>query len=200
MASGFDYRGDNAFAAQFTPDGDEVVYRYNHVGPALPLSSDERDRFIAAFRAGYGKLFWRSVAAMVGVTVIAIVAQIALQLSPEDWVAEVGLFVGLMPGMALLVVGFRRLTAAPAVALAARTPVAAPLPVAAFRRAQLAATPWWRFVPSLMISAVLTWRFHLIDNPLAPHNLVFSVLVVGSLALVVVQGFRKWRAGASPAA
>lgn len=200
MASGFDYRGDNAFAAQFTPDGDDFVYRRNGTGPALPLSADERDGFIAAFRAGYGKMFWRSVAAMVGVMMVVVVAQRALHVLSDGWFASIGPFVAIVPGVALLMVSISRRMAAPGVSLAARPPVAPPLPLAAFRRTQLVETSWWRFVPSLVISAVLTWRFHLIEAPLAPHNLLFSVLVVGSLALVVVQGFRKWWAGASPTA
>ena len=200
MDTGFDYRGDRAFAAQFSPDGVDFVYRRNRTGPALPLSADERDGFIAAFRAGYGKVFWLSVAAMLGVIIAFVAAQTALNLPSDGWVVGVGPFVGVLPVMALLIVSIRRLMAAPNVALAARTPVAAPVPVATFRRTQLVTAPWWRFMPSLVIAAVLTWRYDLIGNPLAPRNLVFSILVIGSVGLVVVQGFRKWRAGVSPTA
>ncbi len=197
MDIGFDYRGDRAFASQFSSDGVDFVYRRNRTGPALPLSAAERDEFIAAFRAGYRKVFWRSVATMVGSMVAIIVAQLALDLPSDGWVAGIGPFVGLLPGLVLLMVSIRRLMAAPAVALALRTPVAAPVPVATFRRTQLAATPWWRFFLPPVYAVFLTWRYDLIADPLAPRHLVFTVLAVGLIALAVVGGVSKWRAGSA---
>lgn len=125
-------------------------------------------------------------------------ANASRQTQPSDgWVAGVGPFVALLPGLALLMVGIRRLMAAPTVALALRTPVAAPVPVATFQRTQLAATPWWRLFLAPVYAAFLTWRYDLIADPVAPRHLVFTVLAVGLIALAVVGGVNKWRAGSA---
>src|SRR6185437_16090333 len=56
------------FADQFEEDGDGYLFRMNLKGPAVQVSADERDAFVATFNRSFTRLTWGLIATLTAFT------------------------------------------------------------------------------------------------------------------------------------
>ncbi|QDZ06525.1 hypothetical protein FPZ24_02765 [Sphingomonas panacisoli] len=174
------------FARQFVPDRDGYVYRRRQRGEAFRVTAAERDRFVADFDRGVGRLFWGGL-----VTLIAVMAvfEIWPTILPPDWQARHEVIVAVGASIAFLIIWWR-LSSAPDRALERRVPMAGALDAAARRRVNFAGLPW----AVLIFGAVLTLGMiaQAFDQP-GPTDWTYVVGGAIGFAFFVLLGAIKWR-------
>jgi hypothetical protein len=174
------------FAAQFAGEGDGFLYRRNQKGPAIAVSAEERDAFVAAFSR------WMDIQMLVvlvgGITAV-VLAYVIFPLLAYPMVA---ITIGVSVILAAVLVGLKLAWDAPARALATR-PVAAPaLSPAEARRLAIDQTTWSQMAVWVVWASIwfLQYFTHRETRWLAPAALAAGVGLLGMTALRAYQKLR----------
>jgi hypothetical protein len=185
------------FEAQFEPYRQGYAYRKNMKGPAIPITADERNRFVGNYVRFNRYGIWMMVAAMAMLAFTATTWSTATHIAVSD-----GMILGavIVLAMAFLVV-HRWFWTAPARELALRTPISDERSGSDAKRVMLKRTRYRYIIGMALVSIWAT-----LDSA-APDgwNSGWGRLWLGLAGLFVVgfslQLFRKWRfdrAGAAP--
>lgn len=178
-----------SFADQFEQDGSGFVYRRSQKGEAFRVSAEERTKFIEDFDRDLRRAQWM-IYIGIGLAVAGVVLFTIVSHSNFPQVAGV---VAMIFGMVPYLIYFRRAWAAPARALAGRTPIARELSrdevhELKFRKityGNLAAAAFGGVVIAFAGSKSLD--FHSVSTWL------WAVPGVGLVLFAAVQAFRKWQ-------
>ncbi len=171
------------FAAQFAPEGDGFLYRRSQKGPAIAVSAEERDAFVAAFSR------WMDIQMLVVLVGGILAVVLAYVVFPAVAYPMVGIIIGVGVILAVVLIGLKLAWDAPARALAAR-PVAAPaLSSAEARRLAVAQMTWSQFLLSAFWSAIFVLHYFSRGQS-RPWALVWLGL---GLALLGMTGFRAYQ-------
>jgi FtsH-binding integral membrane protein len=173
------------FAAQFVPngDGDGFVYRRNQKGPAIAVSADERNAFVAAFSR------WMDIQMLVVLVGGIVAVVLAYVIFPAVDYPMVGITIGVGVVLAAVLLGLKLAWDAPAKALATR-PVAAPaLSPEEARRLVLAQTTWSQFLLPVIWSVYFLLRY----VARAQTERWALAWLASGLALLGVTGFRAYQ-------
>jgi len=181
----------DGFAAQFVREGDGFLYRRNQKGPAIAVSAEERDAFVAAFSR------WMDIqmlVVLVGGIVAVVLAFVVFPLFAYPMVA-ITIGVGVVLGAVLI--GLKLAWDAPAKALASRSVVAPALSRAEAHRVDIATSSWSEIVAQALVSSLLLIEFgsHPNTEPWALSGLAVGVVGLGHAAL---RAYWKFRVGKTP--
>lgn len=182
-----------SFAAQFESAGEgKYLYRRNQKGPAIPLTPEERDRFIRQ----YVRRIWFIMGGMVGILLAFWGVVIWWTLSADGSFSDVAMYVGTAVIAVAAIVPMYRIRGAPARELNGRTPLAGERSAEQMREimfhkltyGQLAgAAAFGPFVPLMM-----AFGRHPVDV-LHGWGRLWLALGAALTVLAAVQALRKWR-------
>jgi hypothetical protein len=184
-------RVKQAFAAQFMPERDGYIYRRGQRGPAIRVTTAEREAFVATFDRAIGRFGWSIVLATIVVLGALEILPVVLPGPLRGYEESVA--------TALLVASFMLawwwIRNAPARALERRAQLDQGVSGADFRRAALLAMPWSLPVIAALFQIVLIVRVAVFEpDPFGPQQWsYYAVAAVGLTAMAVIAWF-KWRA------
>jgi hypothetical protein len=179
------------FAAQFRRADDGYTYRKYGTGEAFRVSADERDRFVSTFRRRMRWSMWGLIALLFIVIPVCLASGV---LGDTPSFVSMCLLIG--PFVVALLLIQRRLWAAPATALARRTPIAGALNRDDLRRSGFRRLKWSTLGFALVMIGFMILRFHTNREGWFEGNNLALEIFAGLLAIfVAVQAFRKWRFG-----
>ena len=178
------------FADQFTEESGRLVYRKSLIGPPVELAPAERDSFVARFNKDLGRLQFAFVAVLIIAVVGGAVAAVVWNWDVSAWEFLVPVAVLMVPYVLI----WRRIWAAPALALAGRAVVGQQRSKDEVRREMLQKMTWGRIASGGAVSLLALWRVHWDQSLWRGDNLMWLALAVLVLAAVAVAAIRKYRA------
>jgi len=177
------------FVDQFEADGNGYIYRRNSKGPAIRVTSAERDMFIADFSRSLNRLWWGLILGMV-VAIGGCVAWFAIE---GGDVSEWSIWIGLLPVFVLYMLFWRRAWNAPTRKLATRSQVAPERSKDEFRRLMLQRLTWGRLGGAAASFAIAMFYLGRRFNLLVGWNRLWLVLAGVAFLALLRQAFRKWQ-------
>ena len=177
------------FADQFEADGDGYWFRKNLKSPAIQVSADERDAFVAAFSRSFTRWTWGLIATLT-VFLVALLAW-ALRTNVAHVAAPIYIGVGLM--LTIFMAGCMRAWRAPERTLAARAVVAPERTNDEVKRLAMERLTWGRLGSAGASFAVALFIMSQRFNLMAGWNRLWLVLSGVAFAALAYRAFRKWR-------
>ena len=179
------------FEAQFEPYRQGYVYRKNMKGPAIPVTADERNRFVVN---RYG--VWTMVAAMTVLAFIATAWSTAMDIAVSD-----GMIFGAIIVLAMAFLAVHRwFWTAPAREVALRTPISEERSRSDAKRVMLKRTPYRYIIGMAVVSiwaALDSATRHGWTSGWGRLWLVLAGLFVVGFSLQILRKWRLDRAGAA---
>ena len=174
-----------SFALQFEPDGVGFLYRRDRKGPALRLSAEERDDFVAGYARAVRILSWSIVVGIVAV--FGVLAAMGIEDRPNEHRLAVA---------AVVVIGFMAAHTwvwyAPARVLSYRVPTAAPTPPEDRKVSFFARIEYPKLALGLAAAPFMVWSASRVTDVLHGWGRLWVVAGVSLFVLIAVQAFRKW--------
>jgi len=178
------------FADQFTEENGRIVYRKNLKGEAIPVSAEERDRFVQNFNVALGRIFWGAI-----LTTFALIAVgVTFSAMALEELNDLAMWAIILAPIAAFAPLWVRAWQAPARELAGRIPTASALEPDEFRRHALKRLTWGQLLAALLAPGLMLWQIGRDHDLTAGWNRLWLVGAGALLALVGVQAYRKWRA------
>jgi len=175
----------DSFAAQFARDGDGFLYRRNQKGPAIAVSVEERDAFVAAFSR------WMDIQMLVVLIGGILAVVLAYVIFPAADYPMEGITLGVALVMTAVLIGLKRAWDAPSRALAERPHAAPALSAAEARRRALARTSWAQIALPGILSIYFFARYALRGEE--RWALAWLVIGLAGLAATAVRAYWKLR-------
>ena len=181
---------ERQFADQFERTSSGYVYRRNRRGPAIAVSTGERDEFVTKFRRDSSVLRWVFFAGcLVGLVVIIVIAS---RFENPPGIGWLTFFAVAVPGFIYLWIGLW-ISDAPARALRGRECEAPALSNGEYGR-QILARMTYRQLAGLAFAAVIFAVFVSMDNdPREGWNALWLLAPGFGLSVACIQSIRKWR-------
>jgi len=177
------------FADQFEEDGDGYLFRKNLKGPAVQVSADERDAFVATFNRSFTRLTWGLIATLTAFT--GMLLAWVLRTNVEHVAAPIYIGIGLMLTVFMLV--SMKVWGAPERALAGRPAAAPELTKDEVKRLAMQRLTWGRLGSATATFTVALVIVSLRFNLMAGWNRLWLALAGVALAALAYRAFRKWR-------
>jgi len=180
--------GRQLFENQFEPRGDGYVYRKGLKGAPIPVTAEERQRFIEDYGRSSRYGYWGMIAAWIFLVSVLV----SWSLETGSQLSNVALFVGI--GItAIGFVGYGYWTwGAPARLLARRTPIGHERSAGEFRRALLKKKSYSQILAPAAIAVLGCLKFAQ-KNQFAGWGLFWLLLAAVLLGLFGFQLLQKWR-------
>jgi hypothetical protein len=179
------------FAAQFERDGEQILFRADSSGPAIPITEDDYSRFIADFDAYLTRRRWKDEVWFFLPFLAIILLAVSFDISDGPWFYAL-IFLSVAPFLARGVILERRAFRAPARFLSGRAPVAANLAPDIARTQALRRMPWRFFLFFGAIPVATAIRYKVFDDPFAKDRIFWTAICGLLLTVLTVQGVRKW--------
>jgi len=184
------------FEAQFEPYRQGYVYRKNMKGPAIPVTADERNRFVGNYVRFNRYGVWTMVAAMTVLAFIATAWSTAMDIAVSD-----GMIFGAIIVLAMVFLAVHRwFWTAPAREVALRTPISEERSRSDAKRVMLKRTPYRYIIGMAVVSiwaALDSATRHGWTSGWGRLWLVLAGLFVVGFSLQILRKWRLDRAGAA---
>ena len=184
------------FEAQFEPYRQGYAYRKNMKGPAIPVTADERNRFVGNYVRFNRYGVWTMVAAMTVLAFIATAWSTAMDIAVSD-----GMIFGAIIVLAMVFLAVHRwFWTAPAREVALRTPISEERSRSDAKRVMLKRTPYRYIIGMAVVSiwaALDSATRHGWTSGWGRLWLVLAGLFVVGFSLQILRKWRLDRAGAA---
>ncbi len=186
--SSFD-RVRQVFADQFSQDTHGFIYRKGQKGPAIRVSEDERDRFVATFNSRIRYAAWSIFPA----TVALIFVLVWLIPDSDSPAANRAIWAGTAMILAAFMAIFYWAWGAPSRELHNRAPEVAALTKDEARALAFSKITYGQLALGPLMGLGLIWKMSAKTDVLHGWGLIWLALGGGLIAICGVQAIRKWR-------
>jgi O-antigen/teichoic acid export membrane protein len=176
------------FADQFEHDGREFLYRKNQKGPAIRVSEQERDTFVAAYNRRLKYAFW----AIIPATIVLILLLAWLFPDVDSAAGIIAIWVGLVAILLPFVVVHRLAWHAPSRELQRRTPESDALTKEEARKLAFSKITYGQLIFVALFGVGLIWKMSGEAGLFHGWGAVWSLFGGGLISLACVQAVRKW--------